>query len=85
MNRFEFNLVKEERVGEVLHVGGDGELPFQPKVELPQASFHLLRQRVHSLTLLENTNICEKEDLAEHLNLHFLLTFLHFQVRMKFG
>ena len=63
MNRFEFNLVKEERVGEVFHVGGDGELALQAEVELPQASLHLLRQSVHSLTLLDNTNICQKEDV----------------------
>ena len=63
LNRFELNLVKEERVGEVLHVGGDGELPFQPEVELPEASLHLLCQSVHSLTLLDNTNICQKEDV----------------------
>ena len=56
LNRFELNLVKEERVGEVLHVGGDGELPFQPEVELPEAPFHLLRQSVHSLTLLDDIN-----------------------------
>ena len=50
------NLVKEERVGEVLHVGGDGQLPLQAKVELPEASLHLVGQSIHPLTLLDITN-----------------------------
>ena len=56
MNNVGHHLIKEEWVGEVLHVRGDGQLPLQPKVKFAKASFHLLRQCIHSLTFLDTTN-----------------------------
>ena len=46
------HLIEEERVSQVLHVVGDGQLSLQPEVKLVKRPPHLLRQQVHPFTLL---------------------------------
>ena len=70
------DLIEEERVGEVLHVGGDGELALEAEVQLPQASLHLVGQRVHPLALLGTklnflkiSNVCHNDDFDIFISL----------------
>ncbi len=51
-NELAFYLIKEERVSEILHVIGDGQLALQSKIQFLQRPSHLFRQNVHSFTFL---------------------------------
>ena len=65
------DLVKCERLGEVLHRVSDVEITFKSLVEVGEGFLHLAHERVHALTLLES-----HDDVGMHL-LDFALDLKH--------